>query len=307
VRRTEEELFRTSGGSRRKPPPPTIFIAYRMNNEESKTFKSDLKDAVLRYPDLSSFNIVDGHVPAGVPWAPTIRSRIASAKVVVGDVKSMRREVVFELGLAYGLGKVAIPVVSSQGDNSSLPRWIVGTQIGQYGTSQGINGLVTSIATLLSDPEFITVPRPRTPVPGLAVWLRRLNWNEHALAQFSTSAQSEELTVEVFTDDTPEDIIIRRAAMANLLVVSLDGTQLDTLMHYVCGAVAAKPTAGYGRLLSRKILIFEEPGSGGTFIAEGLRRCSDTVRVIPLTEITQKTEEFGMSYKKWLSRPKSKA
>jgi hypothetical protein len=214
----------------------------------------------------------------------------------------MRREVLFEIGLAYGLRRVLVPVVASQEERSMLPSWLNATQLGYYSNAAALSALTASVSTLLSDLEFALGAKPANPVPGLAVWLRTLDWNKRALEQFKMAAQNEGLAIEVFNDDAPDEIVVRRAGSANLLVVSLDGTASDALMHFLCGAVAAKPKAGYGGSLKRTVLVLEPPDSQRTLVAEGLRRCPETVKIIPLTSVHDETIDVGKRYGLWLSR-----
>src|SRR5205085_368941 len=103
--------------------------------------------------------------------------------------------------------KIRIPAVSRPSDLSVLPGWLGATQLGHYGDQAGISRLVSSIATLLSDPEFVRVSPPPQPIPALAVWLRQLDWNKHALEQFTISANREGLKLEILFDDTADEII----------------------------------------------------------------------------------------------------
>ncbi len=301
LHRAEDHLFRTGGGKRQVP---TIFIAYRMKNEESEKFRRDVEAAIRRYRDLSQYVVVDGLQAAGSQWAPAIRKLIKNAKAVIGDAEGLRKEVLFELGLAYGLRRIVIPTVTQAQGISKLPSWLRAYHLGSYGTVPDLNRLATSLATQLSNPEFAKFGKPPTAVPGSVVWLRRVDWNRHALNQSEAAAQTEGLTPEVLGDDDPDEVIIRRAAAANLLIVSLDGTVHDALMHYVCGAVAGNPEAGYGRKIARRVLVFEQPDLEGTLVAEGLKRCSDTVRIIRLPQIREHIQLFGSEYRAWLAKPR---
>jgi hypothetical protein len=301
LHRAEDHLFRTGGGRRQIP---TIFIAYRMKNEESEKFRRDVEEAIRRYRELSQYLVVDGSQAAGSQWAPAIRKLIKNAKAVIGDAEGLRKEVVVELGLAYGLRRIVIPTVREPHGIAKLPSWLRSYHLGAYGTVPDLIRLATSTSTQLANPEFAKFGRPPTPIPGSVVWLRRLDWNRLALDQFEAVAQSEGLTPEILGDDDPDEVIIRRASAANLLIVSLDGTIHDALMHYVCGAVAGNPYAGYKRRVARRVLIFERPDCEGALVAEGLKRCSDVVRVIRLTQIRDHVQTFGNEYKAWLAKPR---
>lgn len=293
-----EKLLKQLGGP---PRPPIMFLAYRMNIEDSQKFRQEFQAAVKTHPDLTSSKVVDGHVYAGEKWAETIRYRIRGSKLLVGDVTGMRPDVLFELGFAYGLKKPLIPVVATPADANDLPRWLNATQLGFFKTQDGLLGIVSSVAKHLSDPSYFKAPRTRKPIPSLVVWLRKLEWNVHALDQFVTAVNRWNLQPEILTATLEASIL--RASTASLLVVSLDGTKDDALIHYICGAVAARPKAGAGqKTLSRKILVLEEPGSNAaTYAADSLRRCEDTVTIVQLDEIKSHTEHFLADYRHWAS------
>jgi hypothetical protein len=293
-----EKLLKQLGGP---PRPPIIFLAYRMNLPDSQKFRKEFQGAVRTHPDLGSARVVDGHVYAGETWAETIRYRIRGSKLLVGDVTGMRPDVLFELGFAYGLKKPLIPVVATPSDANDLPRWLNATQLGFFKTQDGLLGIVASVAKHLSDPSYFKIARPRRPIPSLVVWLRKLDWNAHALEQFVTTVNRGSLQSEILT--VTLEASIRRASTASLLVVSLDGTKDDALIHYICGAVAARPKAGAGqKTLARKILVLEEPGSNtGSYAADSLRRCEDTVSIVQLDEIKSHAEHFLADYRNWAS------
>ncbi len=220
----------------------------------------------------------------------------------------LRSDVLFELGFAYGLRKLVIPVVSHAGAREGMPRWLTEIQIGDYGTEIGFFGIVSSIATLIFDPEFSKPPRPPDPVPGLAVWLRKLEWNEQACAEFEASASQEGLTAQVLDEGTPPETVIRRAASATFLVVSFDGTKSDALCHYVCGALVSKPFAGYGqRQLPRQIIMLERPGgSSGGLIADSLLNCQATAKLVGSAKVGEETRVFGGLHRTWTMPPQGK-
>lgn len=301
LRINETEMLRASGG---RPKTPSIFVAFRMRISESMRFRRDIEQAIRKHHRLNAFQVLDGHVPAGATWAKIIRERIRGASAVVGDISGMSSEVLFELGFAYGLKKIIIPAVADPSEVSVLPPWLGETQLGHYTNEAGINGLLASIESHLIDPEFSRVASPAQPIPSLIVWLRTLSWNAHAFEQASSAVQREGLRIETFSSGTPQEIVLRRAASAALLIVSLDGTPDDALLHFVCGAIAAKPIAGYGTL-RRSVLIIEEPRqTGRSFVAESVRRCSDIVQVAPLNNIREGVIAFCKEYLRWSSNPK---
>ena len=98
---------------------------------------------------------------------------------------------------------------------------------------------------------------------------------------------------------------MKRTASAALLVAILDGTQNDVLVHYVCGAIAAKPNASAaGRPLPRRILLVEEPGEREkSLVADSLRRCEKTVRVVSPGNVYKEIAKFCREYQTWRDTP----
>lgn len=282
---------------------PTVFVAYRMEFEESKQFRQNLESAIGMHPNLANFRVIDGRVRPGVEWADEIRKRIKSAKVVVADVTGMRPDVLFELGFAFGLRRLVIPVVSKPEERTDLPYWLGATQFGQYGVKGGLRGIVSSIEAYFFDPTFSKIRRPPEPVPSLAVWMRVLDWNRTSSDQFVTAIQRAGLKFEVLDDQMKDELLIRRGGSATLLAVSLDGTTRDALIHYICGVVVSKPYAGYAsKRLARKIIVLEPEGvEKRTFAADSLSRCGDTVAITCAEKVLDETTPFTECHRRWLS------
>lgn len=305
VNRRETKVLRIEGGP---PPKPTLFVAYRMDFPESRQFRISLEERLQAHPSLSQFVVDDGKVPAGANWPNVIRDRIKKTKAVVADVTRMRSDVLFEVGFAFGLNRSVIPVVSEPGERNKLPFWLGATQIGHYADIAGMSGIISSIESHFYDAEFARVKKHPPPVPSLAVWIRVHDWNHNASEQFETLTLREGLKVEVYSEDNPEELLIRRGGSASLLVVSLDGTDWDALMHFICGIVVSQPTAGYGRIFKRRIIVLEPPNvRRRQFVAESVSRCQDTVLISSVHRVAKEIIEFGQSYKAWIgTKPKNK-
>lgn len=290
---------RGGGGSRR----PTIFIAYRVDFEKSKRFRNDIKGRIQSHPDLADAVVLDGEVPPGAKWPEVIRKRISQAHIVVGDLEGLRPDILFELGFAYGLGRVFIPVFESIPNIERIPTWLKGRQLGHYANIGGLDGIVSSIVTHLSDSEFVKSPAPPRPISSLVVWLRTLPWNTLALQQLQTAVNQEGLTFETYSNgDLTGERIIRRAASAALLIVSLDRTEIDGLVHYIAGAVVSRPRMGAGRKsLSRRVIVLEEKPR--KFSALSLQKCEDSNDIVTICNaagILDAAGVFVRAYKKWV-------
>lgn len=291
----------------RKGVSPAIFIAYRMKFDKSRKFRDDVESRVNTYPGLELVSFLDGNVLPGQKWPSTIRNRIKAAVLAVGDVEGLRPDILFELGFAYGLGKMFIPAFENRPSMEDVPIWLKGRQMGAYGEEGGLGAIIAAIARQLSDPDFEKPATPPQPIPSLAVWLRSLDWNRHSQDQLHTLSSREGLDLVVYNDaDLTNERNIRRAASASLLVVSLDSTLLDALMHYVVGAVISKPYAGRGQkqLLRRVVVLEQEPRA---FAALSLQKCEDDEDVVVLSkpdQILEVSSTFFRSYKKWLQGTK---
>ncbi|MDO8500753.1 MAG: hypothetical protein Q7S20_02820 [Gemmatimonadaceae bacterium] len=288
---TEARALSAGGGAVK---PPHIFVAYRFRINESVQFRRELASAMEHHRTLSRVVLEDGRVPHGDPWAQSVRDRIRRSKLVVGDVTGVTCEVMFELGFAYGLGKSRIPVVADHAALKTMPRWLTATQTATFGSADEMQALLNSIQVQLADPRQ---HKPKQPVPGLAVWLRSLDWNKHALEQSITAAGREGLSIECFDTSTSEERLIERAAQATLVVASFDGTLNDSIAHFVCGAVVAMPRA---MQLQRQLILIEEHGAQpGTWVADSLRRCTDIATLMGLEDVPAAIRQFGQRYRKW--------
>lgn len=288
VLRKEAQLLAPKGGP---PQAPSVFVAYRMGFKESREFRQTIQEKISAYPGLHDVTVLDGHVPVGVLWPKKIRERIIQAKAVIGDVTGMRPDVIFELGFAHGLRKITIPAVATPEAKASIPRWLTAAQIGHFGNLAGYTGLMSDLASRLASPD----PAPiKQPVPSLAVWLHNPIGDHSLVDQFRRIASQEGLKAQVLE---PDEAAISRAMTASLLIAPLNGTDVDTLIHYVCGGIVARPKAGFGRKLQRQILLIEPLGQ--QVVADSLRRCTSIVKVIEPSQILKELKAFGESHREW--------
>jgi hypothetical protein len=299
VRRSESQLLKSQTGPSH---PPALFVAYRMDFADSMSFRRKVEASIRSHPALAGIQVLDGKVAGGMLWANEIRERIKRARLVVADVTGMRGDVLFEMGFAFGLRKPFIPVVSSPEDRQELPRWIAARQIDHYGSEDGLLRLITSIAARLADRGSPPEARSSTPIPGKAIWLgKTTEWREHVLEVFKTSAAHEGMTAELLTPDAPEETILSTATRASLAVVALDGGRMDSLNHFVCGSIVARPMSGYQRLLGRRVLVLEDPAlQPFTLMADSLGRCAEVVSRIERDDLRNHIRHYGKEYREWM-------
>jgi hypothetical protein len=293
-----KDALSVSGGPTK---PPSLFIAYRMDFESSKAFRSHLEQEMQQNPLLHQVVVKDGRVLPGENWAPVIRERIRSARVVVGDVTGARPEVVFELGFAYGLKRVVIPVVESKAAFQDVPKWLRMTQLAHYGDRSGLAGVATAVATYLHDRDLARQSHKPDAFPPRAVWLRSLPWSEQAHAQFISACGQDGMRPETYGPEDDPEIVIEKACSSSLLVATIDGTEADSLVHYICGAIVARPSAGSGPRFNRKIvLVVEADGSEAEqLIASSLIRCADIVKVVKPSGVYAEVRAHCRVYRDW--------
>jgi len=302
------------GGGGRKASN-TVFCAYRMQRPRSIELVGKLTRQVRRHPALLAANVsvTNGQTAPGQTWAKAIRNRISKAKAVVADVTDMRPDVIFEAGFAYGHSKPIIPAVETSLASSAVPRWLTDRQTAIYTERSGMNGIITGLVTILGDPRAARRGPPK-PAPGVVVWLRTLSWNLDALEQVRGICRREGMALEIYrspedrglegpapqdTDELPVEEMIEKAARAHLLIVSLDGSQGDDLMHYVAGAVAAKPKTGSDGA-ARRVLVIAKPGlTLDGVVADSLARVTEVVRPIDQAQIHPEVTKLAEAYRKW--------
>jgi energy-coupling factor transporter ATP-binding protein EcfA2 len=298
--------------STRTPHRFDVFVAYRMQEPTSIWFREQVEELAQREPGGHHVRFIDGRVHAGTrDWAAVIRGRIKRARTAVADVTGLRNDVIFEMGFARALNVHVIPVVAGRDEMDHLPHWLTQTQVGHYGEPGALEAVVEAVfARLRNQHDDIGSPQPRpTPVPNVMAWLRPLPWSDHVRERTRAAMQREGLPLEVHAlpgepggrPPGAEARINREVMRCSLLIASLDGTEHDAFVHYVCGGIAALPWAGFGnRRLARQVLLVEEPGFGrNRYAADSLRRCADLVQLVELGEVADAALEFVKEYKKW--------
>jgi hypothetical protein len=270
----EGELFAAGGPRERRH---SIFVAYRMAFDKSTTFRRQIEDILKRQPLGHKIDIVDGRVRTGEDWAPTIRRRIERSRLVVGDLTGLRNDVLFELGFAYGLRKRVIPVTESAEARNRVPHWLLAKQIGLYETEAQLVGVVSHLLAFLTDRYAARPVSSPDPTLGLAVWLDF----EHSLApardQFAATCEREGFFVEIAGPGQAGEELVHQGTRAHLLVAPLTGRESDAMVHFICGAIVARPQVGYGSTLRRRIALLCPNGNVRGYAADSLLRCTQTV------------------------------
>lgn len=297
IEKREGELKGAFGGTNN---PPVLFVAYRMNNDKSKTFRSSVESAIKAHPDLRHVEVTDGHVPAGTKnWAESIRNRIAKSRVIVGDVTGLRSEVLFEMGFAYGLNRPYISAVATRDHIDGLPSWIRQQQLAYFDNEHGLRNILEGVASVLGDTRA-TRGKALPSKPGKIVWLRNLEWGSSLLKQFQYRAKQEDRGIDIVEDHELNETQLLAAAKASLLVAELDGTEHDAFVHYACGAIVANPKTGVAVKLPRLVLLLVSPErKAKDLVAEGLSRCTDTVKIVRDNDLIDQVSRYLKKYDTW--------
>ena len=292
----EAEIFRGGGAF---PKPPSVFVAYRMQSEESKTFRKELEAEIANTPRLYGVQIRDGSVYVGMEWAAVIRERLSKARLVIADVTNMRPDIMFELGFARGLNKPILPVsMAKHGYNAKLSPWLTSIQGVSLRTTDAMRNIVGSIQGHLSDREINVHSKLPSPIVGKVVWLRQLPWNSTVCSQFRNFSTRMSLLYDVFTDEMDEGRVVNEATRGTLLIACLDGSMKDSLVHFVCGVIIAKAKP-YG-LPARRILILTDPRKASQeLVADSLRGRHDVVTIISPSKVIDRLASFQREFSSW--------
>jgi len=308
-RRNESELRKSYAGSK---APETIFVAYRMDNENSKKFRVQLAEALKRHPDFEKFTVTDGHANYGhKDWPHSVRDKIKRAKMIVGDITGERNEVMVEMGFARGLNTSSISVVENKKFLEGLPVWLSAEQVGSFESESNMLQLKQSMAQILRNPALGRMKTVLHADPGSIVWLRSKTWADQSRAQFDRELRLRsrvQAFVSFDSDDALDGYALNLAARATLVVALLDGTEADAFVHFACGAIVANPKSGVGRhrLTRHVLLLIQDEGVKAKLVAKSLMHCVPSVRVVHPNSLLQEAIPLLEHYKQWFNPPPKK-
>lgn len=278
VKLPKDHYLRNSSGGRSKGTPK-VFVAYRMSEPTSCQFRRDLEDQLGE-----SVKVEDGHVPPGVDWAPEVRKRIKSCRLLVADISGPSREVLFELG--FGGSKDLLPVAFDAAARQRLPRWITSKQVLDY-SSGALHDVVDSVHLRVAGSR-VTERRPQA-VPGQLAFISRRGstWFHDAREVVLQLCSEYDTTFTEFLEEdlqSPEDL--RSALRASIVVGVIDGQRQDYAVHYLLGDVVGRSPAGAGskkgESLKRMGIALLKERASEEFLADSLRRIS-TSQVVSAT------------------------
>lgn len=295
----------TFGGSTgRRSKKGKVFVGLRFAFQDSLRFYEQLGRAVKQHPQLEGVRLLNGRLPGGTAWAEGIRNRIESCRVLlVADVTGARGDLLFELGMGWGLRRPVLPVTATLEDASILPKWMRRFNFGCYETSDGVYEIAADISEHLQRKSELRPPRLPEPIPRQVLLVGKESWNEHAFDRIKTLADREGLKVNevpgvgVAAIDNLLDAVARSA----LVVVPSDGTMLiDSFTHFVAGSVAARPTAGQqSASLPRRVIVVRRDAQ--VSVPDSITNCPGLVDTVLQPEAAAvAAQEFLSGYKRWI-------
>jgi hypothetical protein len=88
---------------------------------------------------------------------------------------------------------------------------------------------------------------------------------------------------------------------ASLIVAPVANITTDPIVHYVCGLVVARPTAGVSRrkLNRRVILVVQDQNEARKLLCDSATRVNTHVLVTLPDRLSQALLRFGETYRRW--------
>lgn len=295
------------GGFRPAPQPPSFFIAYEFNDPVGQEFVTELRSAIAHSQRDAPIQILDGRVASGKNWATEVRDRVLRSKALLADLSLNSLEVYFECGLAWGLGKSFHPFVSTSDRRAFLPKWLLSIQVGEYGTPEGFNSVVSLLRELADTRQVRARNRCESANPGKISILTRNSeiLNDQLEIVKSVSGrfgmpffENEALDLNRIAVGVPESIVD-----SSLLIVNIEGngSESDRFSAFCVGAILSHPSSGvHKRKLLKKVLVVI-PDNAPLF----LKIFPDSAKNIKNVQIIRKDSllgelvTFGQSYKDW--------
>lgn len=295
----------TSGGFTPKSKP-SIFVAYRFNNNESRSFRSELERRMDTTLSLNHYEVTDGRSLPGKLWAREIRKRIKNAWLIVADLTQLNHEVFFECGLAWWHRIPILPVVMDEGWINKLPRWLTAIQTCTVSSDIGWDDLLNGITENTTPKRTKLQFRPPDPVPGKAVWLGGTDWFDRLYEQFlynvnRQNLRSENITIPDSIDEIEESTVMQ-IAQSSMFVTALNNTSHDSFVHFALGLIVANPTCGAakksGALTRNSIVVIKNNLTAENVLADSARRVSSIIPTYA-DSLDNHLIKFGDKYQKW--------
>ncbi len=303
----DHAFFKTGYGA--ADTPTRVFLALEFDRETSEAFRSTLEDLFVASANEGALELVTGeNIVGGTRWGEDIAKRIKESRIVVGDISGRSREVFFEVGYAYGLGKSFLFVVKDKSDIDACPAWVRTSQIHHYCGSHGLERIMQSLRSMRSKRSSARWPPVPRAEPDRICWLGSFDWLSTSLKQVQSIAVERQLSMEVFDyDHAPEtpgevDEVLSAIASAGLVVVPFDGTERDYFSNMLVGLVCAK-RLGAGRTPRRALVVSlgDQALDGGWVSTSAVQ--AKSVRRVRTADVARRVRDYTKS----LEQPDRKA
>lgn len=306
VQLTPGEL--SGSGPRSVASPASVFVAYRFDSQQSQWFRDELERRFKCADSLKDVNVTDGRaVLLGDNWSGKIRDVLKQSRLVVAELTALSPEVLYECGLAHGFARSVLPIVADKDWYSRLPRWLTALQLGNFSNSEAWDAIIDTIDKCLNHGHAARAyPKLPSPDPGQAIWLPGPDWfdsRKDALINVANRYDMNEpiMNISLYDIENAHDSVIEQIATASLVVASVDNLASDPFVHYACGLVVSKGSAGLSkrRLRRRVILVTNEKTNSETLVCESARHAHAAVCVTTLAGLSNELIKFGNSYQQW--------
>jgi hypothetical protein len=107
----------------------------------------DATSRVLRENQVEPVGLDDA-ITVGARWVDEIYGLLRSCDFVIADITRQNPSVLFELGVAHGLGKPFILLINEAADSSGIPSFLSGYQFLTYDAAN-LSGLVSRLGRVV--------------------------------------------------------------------------------------------------------------------------------------------------------------
>lgn len=296
------------GGGGRSSPRPAVFVAYDFDSTESKKFRSDLETAIRRTVALTTIEILDGHSFVGDYWPKEVRNNLKKARLTIADLSVLNRDVLFECGFAWGLGRPILPVASTPERHTRMPSWFTDIQFGDYSSVEGMGHILNSIAhhlTKHSQPKGGLVGRVKGNPRAVAITGGGLP--DHSLVdmvnavcnQYGMDVPYEIKDVSIL--ESIESTQVDEIVQASLFIGVLSGGTSDSFIHFTAGAVLSAPRSGGSKTRMTKLVLLVVPDAEAKLnMTPTSARKVKEVRVVTPQQLHNELVSYGQRYENWL-------
>lgn len=108
----------------------------------------DTVDRVLRTNRIEPVSLEEKNLSPGARWLDQVFGLLRATDFVIADVSRKNPNVLFELGVAHGLGKPLILLLSVETDATGIPSDLMGYQYISYDSSN-LSALMTRLGRVV--------------------------------------------------------------------------------------------------------------------------------------------------------------